>query len=264
MTNKGISLQFYKKRHNKHALNPSDLQGPRSPLLSFLSVSVKLLLSPLARPPPFCQPRRERYWYVGEVLSALFAPLSTSHSSKPFHFLPAFGAITNRWALVICCTLHCQQRSQDKWLTSSIAWRTWDCTSCFTQLFPTMTIGCGCGFLLLFFLKEGHLMALACSIRYFIASLRPKTSLLSSRRADIFCFCSHLNVCVCVCRAARPTAQRPPTMTSGCYCDSHRGWRTRGRPTSCRTGHVTPGSGTAVTSKSITQNRHPPKSCFDM
>lgn len=136
LTNKGISPQFSKKRHNKHGLNPFNLQGQRSPLLSFVRVSGKLLLSPLAwSPSPTALGTLLIRWRSVVCSICSFPIASTSHSSKPFHFLSAFGAITNRWALVICCTLHCQQRSQDKWLTSSIAWETWDCTSRFTQLF---------------------------------------------------------------------------------------------------------------------------------
>lgn len=258
------SPEFSKKRHNKHDLNPSNLQAQRSPLVSFLRVSGKLLLSPLAWSPSPTALGTLLIRRRSVVCSICSFPIaSTSHSSKPFHFLSAFGAITNRWALVICCTLHCQQRSQDKWLTSSIAWRTWDCTSRFTQLFQRWQFA-----LFVFFalFEKGplDLLASVCSKKHFLVKLQSYKSfvdslfifhcaLMGSRHADIVCLRSHLNMCVCP--TALPTAQRPPTMTSGCCCDSHRGWRTRELPISCRTGHVTPGSGIAVTSKTITQNR---------
>lgn len=56
-----------------------------------------------------------------------------SHPSKPFHILPEFAAITDRWAVVICYTLHCQQQPQDIWLRSSTGLWTWGCASSFTQ-----------------------------------------------------------------------------------------------------------------------------------
>lgn len=53
-----------------------------------------------------------------------------------------------------------------------------------------------------------------------------------------------------LCPAARPTDPVPETMTPVCCWGSPRKWRTRGRQTSSPAGHVTPGSGTAVTSES--------------
>lgn len=45
------------------------------------------------------------------------------------------------------------------------------------------------------------------------------------------------------------TALTPQTIVSGFFCASLREWRTKGRLISCPTDLVTPGSGTAVTSK---------------
>jgi len=66
----------------------------------------------------------------------------------------------------------------------------------------------------------------------------------------------YMCVCVCVRHSAPPTNPRPRTWTWGSCCGSLRGWRTRGPPTSCPTGHITHGSGTAVTSKRRRTPRH--------
>lgn len=164
-------------------------------------------------------------WWRSVVCSTCSFPnASTSHSSKPFHFLSAFGAITNRWALVICCTLHCQQRSQDKWLTSSKAWWTWDCTSPLCTTLPMIKFFFFCLFWLCW--ESRGSMALVCSIDYFANLLSfslqslfallfvLNCALMRNRRADIVCLRSHfVPEHVCVCRTALPTAQRPPTMT---------------------------------------------------
>lgn len=196
-----------------------------------------------------------------------------SHPSKPFHILSEFAAITDRWAVVICHTLQCQQQPQDEWLRSSVVLWTRGCASSFTQKSESCNRVCTslCSLPPCWNCVFGE-MAVICRMNYLVDVLlppslsRPALSprlvlVMRNRHADILfaatCTVTSLffRLHVFVHHSALPMAPRPPTMMLESCCVSHRGWRIRVLLTSCLTGHVIPGSGTAVISKYLMQTR---------
>lgn len=146
-----------------------------------------------------------------------------SHPSKPFHILPEFAAITDRWAVVICYTLHCQQQPQDKWLRSSTVLWTWGCASSFTQKCES----CNRMFNLLHveIVLFGKMDAI-CKMNYLVGKFVPraipvfllfflcyeKQTCWHFFHSDLCCFPHYFCLNVCVYHSALPMALRPPTM----------------------------------------------------